>query len=244
MTRFRRSGTNWEGRKWEVVAPIGTLAGQIEAAHPARHGADGTVASKGHDANSPTSDHRPKPTTGSGVVRAIDIGEHANEVDGILDAIRASKDPRVRYGIHDGRIFSSYPRGGVAPYTWRPYTGGGHRNHGHLSTLDTADNQGAPWDIGTGTTPPPGDDDMETIKALQRQCNAGGFKGADGKALTVDGLLGKNTQHALDALAVAAAQNPVPGPRGPRGAQGVKGDDGEGIMSGDEIRLGTTAVVL
>lgn len=46
---------------------------------------------------------------------------------------------------------------------------------------------------------------MELTKALQRQCNAGGFKGADGQDLDIDGKLGPNTQHALDSLAKAAA---------------------------------------
>ena len=156
MVRFRRSGKNWEGRLWKVAAPVDSLAGQIEAAYPVRHPKDGTVASKGHDANSPTSDHRPKPTSGAGVVRAIDFGEHIEEAFGILDAIRASQDSRLKYGIHESQMFSSYPSGGHAPYTWRPYGGSNaHLDHGHISTLKSADAQGGPWDIGTGD-----DDDM------------------------------------------------------------------------------------
>ncbi len=106
----------------------------------------------------------------------------------------------------------------------------GDRMHDQINCSPTALATGVDWSTVTNDgRPPPGDDDMETIKAIQKQCNAGGFKGANGRALTVDGLLGPNTQHAMDSLAVAAAQNPVPGPRGEQGtvgATGAKGDRG------------------
>ena len=44
----------------------------------------------------------------------------------------------------------------------------------------------------------------ELIKAMQKALNAGGFKGANGASLTEDGILGANTQFALNAQAVAA----------------------------------------
>ncbi len=167
MARFRRSGKNWEGRKWSVAAPIDSLADAIEGAYPPSHPKDGTVASKAHDRNSPNSDHRPKPTSGTGVVRALDFGEHNEEGFGIMDAIRASHDPRLKYGIHEGQMFSSYASRGIPPFTWRPYGGSNqHLDHGHISTLTSADGQGGPWDIGTGT----GDDDMSMIlDALKAQ---------------------------------------------------------------------------
>lgn len=54
------------------------------------------------------------------------------------------------------------------------------------------------------------EDDMETIKAIQEQCNAGGFKGATGNVLSVDGVLGPNTKHAMNSLAKAAAKVAAP----------------------------------
>lgn len=48
------------------------------------------------------------------------------------------------------------------------------------------------------------EDVTELIKAIQMALNAGGFQGANGKPLTVDGILGTNTQHALNAQATAA----------------------------------------
>ncbi len=171
MTRFRRSGKNWEGRTWAVAAPIDSLADDIEAAYPPRHSKDGTVASKGHDTNSPNSDHRPKPISGTGIVRALDFGEHNEEGFGIMDAIRASRDPRLKYGIHEGQMFSSYASGGVPPFTWRPYSGPNqHLDHGHLSTLVSADAQAGSWDIGTGDEDMPiTDEEFDKIRAIQRE---------------------------------------------------------------------------
>lgn len=57
-------------------------------------------------------------------------------------------------------------------------------------------------------TPPcaGGKDDlpMDAIKGIQRGLNAAGFKGANGKVLTVDGIWGANTEHAFTAMAKAA----------------------------------------
>ena len=142
-----------------MAAPIDSLADDIEAAYPPSHPKDGTVAGRFHDANSPNSDHRPKPISGTGIVRAVDFGEHDEEVFGILDAIRASRDSRIKYGIHHGQMFSSYASAGTPPYTWRPYTRGGHIDHGHVSTLTSADAQAGAWDIGTDT----GDDMMPSL---------------------------------------------------------------------------------
>jgi len=71
-----------------------------------------------------------------------------------------------------------------------------------------------------------GDNVEELIKGIQIALNAGGFKGANGSSLTVDGIWGPNTQHALNSQAVAAAKNPVPGPPGPAGPAGPKGSPG------------------
>lgn len=54
-------------------------------------------------------------------------------------------------------------------------------------------------DVGAGIPLPPGDgdEDMEKyIEAQQENLNAAGFKGANGKVLSVDGVYGANTQFA------------------------------------------------
>lgn len=142
--RFVRAGLNWEGRKWTVTAGLGSLLDQVEAVWPEPSPSDGTVASKAHDAANPTSDHRPTPHTGPGVVHAADVGE-VTEDDGIVlaEALRLSRDPRIKYVIHEDRIFSST----VMPFRWRPYTGPNrHSNHVHVSVLPGS--EAGPWDLG------------------------------------------------------------------------------------------------
>ena len=48
---------------------------------------------------------------------------------------------------------------------------------------------------------------MELVKAHQTALNVGGFVGANGRTLTVDGVLGPNTQYALNSQASAASVN-------------------------------------
>jgi hypothetical protein len=147
--RFRTSGTNWEGRAWTLVPSLVVLGQQISVLHPKGHGADGTVASKPHDAANPTSDHRPTPYIGPGVVRALDFGETTeDDVFKVLEAIRLSRDPRVKYVIHERRLFSSYASGTTGPFEWRPYGGPApHDDHGHISTLAGLDTDTRPWVI-------------------------------------------------------------------------------------------------
>lgn len=187
MARFRYSGVNWEGRAWKVSAPIEALGRQIEARWPDRHPADGTVASQNHDAWNPRSDHRPDPYTGPGIVRALDAGETV-EGDGevLAEALRAGRDPRVRYVIHEGRLFSSYDHANGPAWSWRPYTGGGHRDHVHVSVLATVDAQGQPWVLG-GL-----EDDMaltareeELVRELLRAWNASKTGGVEKEMLAI-----------------------------------------------------------
>jgi len=148
MGRFRYSGTNWEGRPWAVSQAIKQLGMQVEEAWPARHATDGTVAGKGHDQNSPSSDHRPHPFSGFGRVRAIDIG---NPDDQMVELLRLSRDPRIKYVINKRRIFSNYDHAGGAAYTWRPYNGSNpHSNHVHVSVMTFADADGSPWKVDEG----------------------------------------------------------------------------------------------
>lgn len=140
-----------------MLAPALVVLGrQIEELHPEGHPTDGTVASQAHDKANPSSDHRPTPHTGPGTVRALDFGENTeDDVWEILEAIRISKDSRLKYAIHEARMFSSYATTSRAPWEWGPYTGPSpHGNHGHLSTLAAADNQTKEWRI---TMAPPAD---------------------------------------------------------------------------------------
>lgn len=150
MTRFSRAGRNWEGRSFVVNPAVASLADLVERYWPERHGADGTVASKQHDANNPTSDHRPFPFNGAGVVYAIDVGE-VTEDDGIVlaEALRSSRDPRIKYVIHESRLFASYKTASRPPWAWGPYTGyNPHTNHVHVSV--NRDAGSGEWNLDLG----------------------------------------------------------------------------------------------
>jgi hypothetical protein len=148
---------------WRVARSILTLFGQLQAkapmARPRPVGqlvADewGTIGDAAHD---PGSDHSPHnfPGWGAQIVTAgdfpnrPDLGLDAHQV---LDNIRRSHDPRVKYGISNGQQFSSYPVSGYDAWTWRPYNpknGDKHFTHGHLSVVGDARADGTqPWAIG------------------------------------------------------------------------------------------------
>ena len=138
--RWRLKGTGWH------LAPgLVTLAVQVNAAYPDRHAADGTLGNKTHRASA--SDHNPD---SDGTVRALDIGEVVeDDAMTVAEAIRESKDIRVKYVIHEARMYSFYWKDGYPPFTWRPYKGANlHWNHVHISTRPSYDTHRADWAIG------------------------------------------------------------------------------------------------
>jgi hypothetical protein len=240
--RWRESGTNWEGRQWVLSQGLWRLLWEIEQIYPNSGPADGTVASKAHDQNSPTSDHRPRPYSGKGTVRGADIGEYVED-QGIFicEVLRRQKDPRIKYVIHESRLFSSYDHSNGAAWTWRPYSGSnGHLNHVHISVYDIADNDDSPWGVSDNPLPPPGTEpDMEEwIKDEQENLNAAGFTDYEGKPLVVDGINGKRTKSARLKRDRAAARNPEPGPQGPKGDKGATGPAGPAGPAGPQGERG------
>lgn len=140
---------------WRVAKSILTLHAQLKrgaprAAPPATPAdAWGTIGDAVHD---PTSDHSPHdlPGLGDGVVTAgdfPDVPDLGLDARKVLDDIRRSRDPRVKYGISHGQMFSSYPTSSYPAWTWRPYSGkDGHFTHGHLSVVGDARADGTqPW---------------------------------------------------------------------------------------------------
>ena len=168
--RFRTSGTNHEGRPWVLAPCLIVLGQQISGFDSKWNPADGTVASKTHDKNNPKSDHRPHPYVGKGTVRALDAGENI-ENDGLklAESIRLSKDKRIKYVLHEGRIYSSY---GSRPFVWRTFKGAPHTGHVHFSTIAEYDDLVTPWaigdDMGNWKLPHDDVDDVEDMRAVHR----------------------------------------------------------------------------
>ena len=145
---FRYSGSGWR-----VAPSIKTFGDQIMAARgsTASLPTDGTLGDTAH--SNRVSDHNPDP---QGIVRALDFHEHTpGFVDAVGEALRARKDPRLKYFIHDDRLFSSYATSSRKAWEWGPYTGiNGHENHGHLSVVSTAiANNTDPWLAPGGPNP-------------------------------------------------------------------------------------------
>jgi len=120
---------------WRVADSLLHLREQINVACPNRSKAsDGTIGDTAHSARK--SDHNPQPLDGAvGVVTAMDITNDPDDgcdADKIVNALVASRDPRIKYIIWNRRIISSQ----TEPWVWRNYTGKNpHSKHFHLSVL-------------------------------------------------------------------------------------------------------------
>jgi hypothetical protein len=138
------------GNGWRLAPSLVKLVDDADRFAPARsRRSDGSIGDAAH-ANRP-SDHNPA----DGWVHAVDL---THDPDGGFDSyavaeqLRQSRDPRIRYVISNGRIFSSSNR----PFEWRPYTGANrHDSHVHVSItrLDAARSDISGWPLGH-TAPP------------------------------------------------------------------------------------------
>ncbi|MER7002200.1 hypothetical protein ABT297_04015 [Dactylosporangium sp. NPDC000555] len=220
---------------WRAARSLVTLHAQLQRGAPRTKPPAtsvnewGLVADAAHD---PTSDHAPHdfPGWGSQIVTAADFPNRPDlglDVRQVLDDIRRSKDPRVKYGISNGEMFSSYATSAYPAWTWRPYGGKDkHKTHGHLSVVGDARADGEqPWQtIGAAASAPtPTEDDMYTDddRLRDRQTHAlaramywgwntdrAGFIGAKGDEKVWDyaGGMGANVQsQQLGQLLAAAA---------------------------------------
>lgn len=128
---------------WRLAKSLETLRAQVNATYLGRSKtSDGAVGDTAHAATK--SDHNPD---AKGVVRAIDITHdpaHGLNITDLAEALLASRDPRIKYVICNGRIFSSKQ----SPWVWRPYTGvNAHSKHIHVSTVenDALADDTRPW---------------------------------------------------------------------------------------------------
>ncbi len=148
-----------EGNQWRIAEALETLRRQINALAPNRSKAsDGGIGDAAHASRS--SDHNPWVREGAmGVVTARDFThDPAGACDGtaLAEALRASRDPRIKYLIWNRRICAAEAIGGQQPWAWRPYTGtNGHTHHVHLSVASAKAlyDSNQPWTLGASLKP-------------------------------------------------------------------------------------------
>lgn len=132
---------------------------------------------KGDDFHDATSDHTPHdfPGWGDQIVTAADFPNRPDlglDAHQVLDDIRRSRDPRGKYGISNGEIWSNHPvtehGHSYGPYEWRPYLNADgskpadlHYGHGHLSVVGDVRADGTqPWATIGAVTVAGEDEDM------------------------------------------------------------------------------------
>lgn len=122
---------------WRVARSLLTLRDQVNQRAPRRNKvSDGTIGDASHCQRS--SDHNPWVRDGTvGIVTALDITHDPRggcDANTIAEAIRASREIRVKYIIWNRRIANSAAIGGRQPWEWRPYNGTNpHTRHVHIS---------------------------------------------------------------------------------------------------------------
>lgn len=128
---------------WRVAPALVRLRSQLDDAFPKRERPDGTIGDARH--SSSTSDHNPDR---DGLVCAVDVKRLSATISNmeIARALVASRDPRIKYVIADGRMWSSYPTSNYPAWAERPYSGpNAHAEHVHLSVTQAGKRSTVSW---------------------------------------------------------------------------------------------------
>jgi hypothetical protein len=168
---------------WRVAYSLDKLLQQLNSLAPNRSRAsDGSIGDAAHQAEGSASDHNP--WYGPGIVTARDF---THDPAGGLDcnklaaALIASRDPRIKYLIWQGRIVDSRPE--FRPWTWQPSSG--HYQHLHLSVMATASADDArPWSL-PGLTQEDDVSEQDAYNGFRRVIQ----EAAEGRAADVAGQL-------------------------------------------------------
>lgn len=134
--------------------PLDVLRRQIVAASSVTLGEIGWIGDPDHQSR--TSAHNPEYPAPAGnppgEVDAIDpphAPDRGADMAVLTEALRLSRDPRIKLVIFNRRIFSSYNHADGPPYTWRPYSGDDpHTGHAHIERTDQRRDDLRPWQIG------------------------------------------------------------------------------------------------
>lgn len=138
---------------WRAAKSLLVLREQVDRIAPNRNRlSDGLIGDGAHETRK--SDHNPWVRDGGvGVVTACDIthdAAHGCDAGRIAEAVRASRDSRVKYIIWNRRIANSAAIGAHAPWTWREFKGKNpHTKHVHISVKPekAAYDSGSAWSL-------------------------------------------------------------------------------------------------
>lgn len=203
---------------WRVAKSLLKLREQANKAWPNRATAsDGTIGDAAHATRD--SDHNPWVRDGPmGVVTALDIthdpGDGA-DMNRLAEALRASRDPRVKYLIWNRRICRAYAKSSYAAWAWAPYTGSNpHTHHLHISVQPTKSlyDSVRAWPMPGATTPAPEVDDLtpeqdRILKRLEGQEKAADWQWYGAGREGVVGTHANRLQRAMDASELAVAKS-------------------------------------
>lgn len=127
---------------YRLAASLAKLFTQVNAIAPKRKKAsDGWIGDSKHWPKGNKSDHNPWVKDGAmGIVTAIDVtSDKANGCDGekLVDDLIASQDSRIKYIIHNKKIWRSYDKPTVKAWKSGAYAGANlHDKHVHISVID------------------------------------------------------------------------------------------------------------
>jgi hypothetical protein len=217
---------------WRAAKSLLKLRDQINRQYPRRKKhSDGMIGDAAHASRK--SDHNPWIKDGGvGVVSAFDITHdppNGCHTWNLAEHLRTKRDPRIKYVISNGRIFSS------PSWTWRRYTGSNpHSSHMHVSVHSTKNHYDSEreWDLGQKMPPGPPvtgpDPDLPVNRPTLRRGSKGplvlevqtllqaatldgdygpiteaavrAFQSSPDNDLKVDGIVGPNTWRELDKI--------------------------------------------
>ena len=132
--------------KPRLAAALSTLREQVNNRYKERDKkSDGWIGDKSHCKDGKgKSDHCANiPDSGYHVVTALDITHDPDsgcDNNKLAEALRVSKDQRIKYVIWNKRMYSSYVVGGHVKWSWRDYSGSNdHSIHMHVSVVGSKD---------------------------------------------------------------------------------------------------------
>lgn len=130
---------------------------------------DGTIGDEEHALRESAHNPESPPPAGNpdDQVDAADITHdpgHGADMGQVTEAVRLSKDRRIRLVIFNRRIFSSYDHSEGPAWTWRPYYGDNpHDKHAHFEVNDLHHDETQPWSITMATIPMRTDPDFHAL---------------------------------------------------------------------------------